>query len=36
MIIYDKSHIFTSIEDFIDNILKLDKDNGKQQRTDMP
>ena len=28
--------IFTSIEDFIDNIIKLDKDNGKQQRTDMP
>ena len=36
MIIYDKRHIFTSIEDFIDNIIKLDKDNGKQQRTDMP
>ena len=33
---YDKRHIFTSIEDFIDNIIKLDKDNGKQQRTDMP
>ena len=33
---YDKRHTFTSIEDFIDNILKLDKDNGKQQRTDMP
>ena len=33
---YNKERIFSSIKDFIDNILKLDKDNGKQQRTDMP